>query len=57
MYVAAIIAAGGSGRRLGAGVPKQFLELGGRMILERSVTAFAGHERIAQTWWSAVHGA
>ena len=27
MYVAAIIAAGGSGTRLGADVPKQFLKL------------------------------
>ena len=48
MYVAAIIAAGGSGARLGAGVPKQFLELGGRTILERSVEAFAAHDRIAE---------
>jgi 2-C-methyl-D-erythritol 4-phosphate cytidylyltransferase/2-C-methyl-D-erythritol 2,4-cyclodiphosphate synthase len=48
MYVAAIIAAGGSGTRLGAGVPKQFLELGGRMMLLRSVDAFAAHERIAE---------
>jgi 2-C-methyl-D-erythritol 4-phosphate cytidylyltransferase / 2-C-methyl-D-erythritol 2,4-cyclodiphosphate synthase len=46
MYVAAIIAAGGSGTRLGAGVPKQFLELGDRTILARSVDAFATHERI-----------
>jgi 2-C-methyl-D-erythritol 4-phosphate cytidylyltransferase/2-C-methyl-D-erythritol 2,4-cyclodiphosphate synthase len=48
MYVAAIIAAGGSGTRLGARVPKQFLELGGRMMLLRSVEAFAAHERIAE---------
>lgn len=48
MYVAAIIAAGGSGTRLGAGVPKQFLEVGGRTILERSVEAFARHERITE---------
>lgn len=48
MYVAAIIAAGGSGTRLGADVPKQFLELGDRTILARSVDAFATHERIAE---------
>lgn len=48
MYVAAIIAAGGSGTRLGTGVPKQFLELGDRTILARSVDAFATHERIAE---------
>ena len=46
MHVTAIIAAGGVGRRLGAGVPKQLLELGGRTMLERSVQAFATHPRI-----------
>jgi len=43
MQVTAIIAAGGVGRRLGADVPKQLLEIGGRTILERSVDAFAAH--------------
>ena len=47
MNVTAIIAAGGVGRRLGAGVPKQMLEIGGRTILERSVEAFASHPRIS----------
>jgi 2-C-methyl-D-erythritol 4-phosphate cytidylyltransferase/2-C-methyl-D-erythritol 2,4-cyclodiphosphate synthase len=46
MHVAAIIAAGGRGQRLGAGLPKQLLLLGGRAILERSVGAFAASERI-----------
>ena len=46
MHVTAIIAAGGSGRRLGAAVPKQLLEIGGRTILERSVEAFASHPRV-----------
>ena len=46
MHVTAIIAAAGSGRRLGAAVPKQLLELGGRTILERSIDAFASHPRI-----------
>jgi 2-C-methyl-D-erythritol 4-phosphate cytidylyltransferase/2-C-methyl-D-erythritol 2,4-cyclodiphosphate synthase len=44
--VAAIIAAGGRGERLGAGVPKQFLAIGGVSILRRSVELFASHERI-----------
>lgn len=48
MQVSAIIAAGGSGSRLGAGVPKQFLDVGGRSILERSVAALSRHERIAE---------
>ena len=32
-----IIVAGGSGARMGADIPKQFLELGGRPILRRSI--------------------
>jgi 2-C-methyl-D-erythritol 4-phosphate cytidylyltransferase/2-C-methyl-D-erythritol 2,4-cyclodiphosphate synthase len=46
MRVAAIVAAGGRGARLGAGVPKQLLTIGGQSILHRSVMLFAGHERI-----------
>jgi 2-C-methyl-D-erythritol 4-phosphate cytidylyltransferase/2-C-methyl-D-erythritol 2,4-cyclodiphosphate synthase len=44
--VTAIIAAAGMGRRLGAGVPKQLLEIGNRTILQRSFDAFAGHPRV-----------
>lgn len=44
--VSAIIAAGGSGTRLGAGRPKQLLVLGGVTILQRAVTAFDRCERI-----------
>ena len=40
MSVTAIIAAGGRGRRLGAAVPKQLLQLGGRPILRWSVETF-----------------
>ena len=40
MQATAIIAAGGRGRRLGAGAPKQLLELGGRPMLTWSVDAF-----------------
>jgi 2-C-methyl-D-erythritol 4-phosphate cytidylyltransferase / 2-C-methyl-D-erythritol 2,4-cyclodiphosphate synthase len=46
MYVTAIIAAGGAGHRLGAGVPKQLLDLGGCSILSRSVDAFAAHPEV-----------
>ena len=38
--MSALIAAGGRGSRFGATQPKQFLSLGGRSILERSVDAF-----------------
>jgi 2-C-methyl-D-erythritol 4-phosphate cytidylyltransferase/2-C-methyl-D-erythritol 2,4-cyclodiphosphate synthase len=40
LHVSAIIAAGGRGLRFGTAQPKQFLSLGGRSILERSVDAF-----------------
>src|SRR5688572_23800310 len=46
MYVTAIIAAGGAGHRLGAGVPKQLLDVGGVSILHRSVAAFAAHPQV-----------
>ncbi len=46
MKVSAIIAAGGAGRRVGAGVPKQLLEIGGRSILERAIEAFVSHPRV-----------
>lgn len=46
MHVAAIIAAGGRGVRLGAGRPKQFLEIGGRSILDLSLHALAASDRI-----------
>ncbi len=35
----AVLPAGGSGSRMGASVPKQYLELAGRSMLERSVAA------------------
>lgn len=41
MHVAAIIAAGGRGLRLGGARPKQLLTLGGIPMLQRSVDAFA----------------
>ena len=46
MYITAIIAAGGRGQRLGGAQPKQLLAVGGRPVLERSVTAFLAHPSI-----------
>jgi 2-C-methyl-D-erythritol 4-phosphate cytidylyltransferase / 2-C-methyl-D-erythritol 2,4-cyclodiphosphate synthase len=46
--VSVIIAAGGRGTRLGADLPKQFLEIGGRSLLERSVERFAIHPGITE---------
>ena len=48
MHVTAIIAAGGVGRRLGGGVPKQLLEIGGRSILRRTIEAFLAHPRVSE---------
>lgn len=41
--VAAIVLAGGSGTRAGAGTPKQFRPLGGTPMLRRALAAFARH--------------
>ena len=46
MHVAAIIAAGGRGVRLGADRPKQFLALAGRSILDLSIDALIASDRI-----------
>jgi 2-C-methyl-D-erythritol 4-phosphate cytidylyltransferase/2-C-methyl-D-erythritol 2,4-cyclodiphosphate synthase len=44
----AIIVAGGRGNRLGAAMPKQLLDLGGRTILQRSVGAFDTHPDVRE---------
>jgi 2-C-methyl-D-erythritol 4-phosphate cytidylyltransferase / 2-C-methyl-D-erythritol 2,4-cyclodiphosphate synthase len=46
MFVSAILAAGGRGLRLGHAQPKQLLEIGGRPMLERSVSLFLTHPDI-----------
>jgi 2-C-methyl-D-erythritol 4-phosphate cytidylyltransferase/2-C-methyl-D-erythritol 2,4-cyclodiphosphate synthase len=46
MHVTAIIAAGGTGRRFGASVPKQLLDVGGRTLLQRSIDAFRSHPAV-----------
>src|SRR5436190_2008488 len=46
MHVTAIIAAAGSGRRVGSDQPKQMLDIGGGSMLQHSVAAFAAHPRI-----------
>ena len=38
--VSVVIAAGGKGKRMGVGTPKQFLSLGGVPVLERTIAAF-----------------
>lgn len=46
MFVSAIVAAGGRGARVGADRPKQFLEIGGRSILDLSIAALADSGRV-----------
>jgi len=46
MFVTAIIAAGGRSLRFGGERPKQFLEVGGRAILERSVATLLAHPAV-----------
>ena len=38
--VVAIVVAGGGGKRMGVGIPKQFLALAGRTVLDRTLEAF-----------------
>ena len=45
----AIILAGGSGSRVGGALPKQFLPLGGKTVLELAVDAFENNANIHQT--------
>ncbi len=42
----AIIFAGGSGQRMGAGVPKQFLEINGKPIIVHTLDLFESHPEI-----------
>src|SRR3954451_9569520 len=48
MQVTAIIAAAGDGRRVASGVPKQFIEIGGVSLLQRSLNAFCRVDRVTQ---------
>ena len=44
--VVAIIVAGGGGKRMGGDLPKQFLPLGGRPLLDRTLSAFTSSARV-----------
>src|ERR687885_2505216 len=48
MHVTAIIAAAGQGARFGGAEPKQFVMVGGRSILERSVDLFVTHASVSE---------
>jgi len=46
MKTIAIILAGGSGKRLGADIPKQFLKVNDKMIIEYTIEVFQQHEEV-----------
>src|SRR5262245_41899590 len=46
MFVSAIIAAGGRSVRFGGAHPKQLVAVGGRTLLERTVSLFLTHPRV-----------
>lgn len=48
MKTAAIITAGGIGKRMGAGLPKQYLEVAGKPIIVHAIERFVGFEGIRQ---------
>ena len=43
---AVLVVAAGRGRRFGGEVPKQYLDLNGRMVLRHSLATFAAHPRV-----------
>ncbi len=46
MKIIAVILAGGTGSRVGGSVPKQFMPLAGRAVIEHSIEAFNNHPAI-----------
>jgi 2-C-methyl-D-erythritol 4-phosphate cytidylyltransferase len=48
MSVAVVLVAAGSGERLGHGVPKALVDLGGRTILDRAIAAFLGQPAVTE---------
>ena len=56
MTVAAIVVAAGSGSRLGASVPKAFVPVAGRTLLEHAATALSGQARIGPVVVAAPSG-
>ena len=42
----AVILAGGSGTRVGSDLPKQFLKIAGKMVIEHTLAVFQNHSEI-----------
>ena len=53
MNIAAIFS-GGSGVRMGAGVPKQFLQVNGKPILVHTLELFQYHDQIDKIYISVI---
>ena len=43
-----VVPAAGAGRRMGSAIPKQYLQLNGRTVLEHTLGRVAGHARVRQ---------
>ena len=53
----AIVFAGGSGVRMGSGIPKQFLEINGKPIIVYTLQLFQYHDRIVKyicLFWNSI---
>ncbi len=46
----AVVPAAGAGRRLGATIPKQYLDLGGRSVIDRTLDLLVPEARIGGVW-------
>lgn len=46
MHTVAVLLAGGTGQRVDLGIPKQFLKVAGKTILEHTILTFLEHDRV-----------
>jgi 2-C-methyl-D-erythritol 4-phosphate cytidylyltransferase len=46
----AVVPAAGAGRRFGSATPKQYLDLAGRPVIERTLSLFVEQARVAAVW-------
>ena len=48
LFRSVVVPAAGTGRRMGSAIPKQYLQLNGRTVLEHTLGRVAGHARVRQ---------
>lgn len=46
----ALVLSGGTGTRIGGSIPKQYIKVGGRMLIAFCLDMFAAHERVDGIW-------